>query len=95
MSDANKLVDAIRTKTGIIISKLRSMDNENRQLRQKLEESLRIIEDQNKIIEELKIKNTNLKIVKTIKQEEGNRDVKITIDELVREIDKCIRLLNK
>ena len=47
------------------------------------------------LIEQLKEKNRNLKISKSVSLEEGNDDVKNKIDELVREIDKCIGLLNK
>ena len=47
------------------------------------------------LIEQLKENNSNLKIAQYVKQSEGNVDVKKRIDELVREIDKCIGLLNK
>ena len=38
-----------------------------------------------------------LKLAKQIDGEEvkGNKDVKLMINEMVREIDKCIALLNK
>ena len=56
---------------------------------------LRTIEEQEVIIKQLKDKNNYIKISQSVKQSEGNTDVKNKIDELVREIDKCIRLLNK
>jgi len=46
-------------------------------------------------INTLEEKNKNLELAKSLKQGEGNRDVKKRIDEMVREIDKCIELLNK
>jgi len=44
---------------------------------------------------QLKEKSNYIKISQSVKQSEGNTDVKNKIDELVREIDKCIGLLNK
>ena len=50
-------------------------------------------EEQNIIINELKEKIKVLKIAKTVERKEGIADAKLKINELVREIDKCIGLL--
>lgn len=52
-----------------------------------------VIEEQKKTIESLKEKSTILKIVKTTESKEGTTDAKLKINELIREIDKCIGLL--
>jgi chromosome segregation ATPase len=53
------------------------------------------IKEQLKTIDELKDRNKTLELAKSLKQGEGNQDVKKRIDQMVREIDKCIELLNK
>ncbi|MCD4682197.1 MAG: hypothetical protein K8R86_02845 [Bacteroidales bacterium] len=95
MSDAGKLLDGIYTKAVKMINRQNSLIEQNTQLNKKQEELNNTIENQNKLIEQLKDKNRNLKFANSIKQSEGNIDVKNKIDELVREIDKCIGLLNK
>lgn len=95
MSDAGKLLDDIYTKVGKMIIQQNSLIEQNTLLKKKQEELINTIENHNKLIEQLKDKNRNLKITNSIKQSEGNIDVKNRIDELVREIDKCIGLLNK
>lgn len=95
MSDAGKLLDGIYSKVGKMINQQNSLIEQNTLLKKKQEELNNTIENHNKLIEQLKDKNRNLKITNSIKQSEGNIDVKNRIDELVREIDKCIGLLNK
>jgi len=95
MSDAGTLLDGIYTKVGKMINQQNSLIEQNTLLKTKQEELNNTIENHNKLIEQLKDKNRNLKIANSIKQSEGNIDVKNKIDELVREIDKCIGLLNK
>lgn len=70
------------------------------------EERMRLIaekQDLLKIIQELKIKNNNLeeqnkaiRMAKDIKEDgESTLDLKLKINEMVREIDKCLALLNR
>lgn len=95
MSDTSKLVTDINNKVRKLISIQNSLKEQDSELKNKQEELKQIIEKQNKVIEQLKDKNRNLKIAKSVKQAEGNSDVKIRINELVREIDQCIEILNK
>lgn len=95
MSEVKKLVDQINSKIYKLISAKQSLLVENNKLQNKQEELLKRIEEQNKIIEELKNKNEYLAIAKNVKQTEGNSDVNRKIEEMVREVDKCIELLNK
>lgn len=81
--------------------KLRKLIDQHRELQAKLEESsqeireLRIINEQQlqtiKSLEE-KIKITTL--TRTVETKEGTAEARTRINELVREIDKCIGLLN-
>ncbi len=95
MSDVDKLVIQINDKIKKLINVKQALLIENDNLVKKQEELLQQVENKNKIIEELKNKNRNLSIADKVKQLEGNSDVKLKIDEMVREIDKCIELLNK
>lgn len=95
MADINGLVTGIEIKVKKLIALNRSLADENSQLKEKQVELINKAEEQKIIIEQLKDKNNYLKIAKSVKQFEGNADVKSKIDELVREIDKCIGLLNK
>ncbi len=95
MSDVDKLVLQINDKIKKLINVKQALLIENENLVIKQEELLLQIENKNKRIEELKNKNRNLSIADKVKQLEGNSDVKLKIDEMVREIDKCIELLNK
>lgn len=95
MSEVTALVGTIRSKVKKLVSTVHSLDSENEKLRQKQVELLQTIENQNNLLEELQDKNKRILIADSIKQTEGSGDVKKQIDEMVREIDKCIELLNK
>ena len=95
MASADKLVNGIAEKLKELIANHNHLIKENSELKQEQKSLIENLENQKNLIEQLKEKNRNLKISKSVKLEEGNEDVKNKIDELVREIDKCIGLLNK
>ena len=93
------------TNTGSIISgidtKLRKLIVKHQELREKIEnyqEEIRALnkvsEAQKKTIRELEEKVKTIKLTKTLETKEGAGEAKARINELVREIDKCIGLLN-
>lgn len=95
MSGVHELIGTIRKRVNSLVNDLQSLKNENNKLKDKQTELLLTIENQNNLIKELKDKNNRIIISETIKQTEGSKDVKKQIDEMVREIDRCIELLNK
>ncbi len=95
MDDINEFVNNINRKVERLLQAYHSLLSEKEELNNTLKESLITIENQKKIIEELKNKRSNLVLAELVKQTEGKSDVKKRIDEMVREIDKCIGLLNK
>jgi predicted nuclease with TOPRIM domain len=95
MSDLKGRLNEIKEKIRQLIIDKDNLVNENIQLNKKNEELLGKIKEQELEISELINKNNYIKISQSVKQSEGNEDVKNKIDELVREIDNCIRLLNK
>lgn len=95
MASADILVNDIAEKVKKLITRHNNLITDHSELLEKQKSLLETLENQNNLIEQLKEKNRNLKIAKSVKLEEGNGEVKNKIDELVREIDKCIGLLNK
>lgn len=79
-----------------IIGQQEALKQEKRQLLDKitnLEESINKLRSENQSLEK---KYENLKLAKMlIASEEENKDAKSRIQKIVREIDKCIALLNK
>lgn len=59
--------------------------------RDKAQDQMKSLKDE---VEELKEKNKILRIAGGTDQE-GNREVKLKINEIVREVDKCIAQLNQ
>jgi soluble cytochrome b562 len=91
--------------------KLLSYDVENKilqvaELHRQLKEDYRILKQKNKALKEIitklehKIKMqseqlVNYKLNEKIKEDTNYTDVKLKINELVREIDMCMKLLNE
>jgi chromosome segregation ATPase len=94
MSNLVSLVSAIETKLNkltekqkILLAKLEKYENDIQQLKKVHDEYKNEI---SKLREQYRI----LKLSKTLETKEGAVEAKTKINELVREIDKCIGLLN-
>lgn len=97
MTDQEKnLLINFEFKVKQIIAKHEALKQEKRLLLDKvkdLEESINQLRKENQILEQ---KYENLKLAKMlIASEDENKDAKNRIQKLVREIDKCIALLNQ
>jgi len=94
MSELDNLVDLIQERSKRLVKRKNELIEENSSLKIQLEEMKAVIEEQQKTINELKDKHQVLKIAKTI---EGKDDSKESIKQLntyIKEIDRCIALLN-
>jgi lipopolysaccharide biosynthesis regulator YciM len=91
--DTGKQLISIETKVRKLIALYSDATNELTESKKKIEDLQTIIEEQNSIINHLKGKSTLLTIAKTTENKEGITDAKLKINELIREIDKCIGLL--
>ena len=93
--EKNLLID-FEFKVKQIIAQQEALKKEKRQLQDKtkdLEESINQLRRENQLLEQ---KYENLKLAKMlIASEDENKDAKSRIQKIVREIDKCIALLNK
>ncbi|MDR2040058.1 MAG: hypothetical protein LBQ60_19210 [Bacteroidales bacterium] len=68
----------------------------NLQLKQQVEELSEAVRVKNQEIEALEVKYQSLKLTKTlIASTEDIKNVKLQVNRMVREIDKCIALLNR
>ena len=93
--NADQLISSIELKIRNLIEQQKSIKEENNYLKQQKEKITKTLEVQKSIITDLENKYRVLKVSKALEINTGSKDVKKKITELVREIDKCISLLNK
>ncbi len=97
MTDLEKnLLLEFKLKVKQLIAKHENLKQEKVQLRGKiesLEETINHLRQENSLLEQ---KYENVKLAKMlVASDDDNKDAKNRIQKLVREIDKCIALLNK
>ncbi len=97
MTDPEKnLLLEFKLKVKQMIAKHENLKQEKDQLRGKiesLEETINHLRQENSLLEQ---KYENVKLAKMlVASDDDNKDAKNRIQKLVREIDKCIALLNK
>jgi len=97
MTDQEKnLLGDFKLKVKFLISQHEALKKEKRQLLEKiseLEASVKNLHQENRALE---MKYDNLKLGRLmVASTDENKDAKGRIQKLVREIDKCIALLNK
>lgn len=96
MSDLKSIATSLENKIEKLVDlhhrtkkELSSLKNENTHLTQ-------TIEQQKKAIKDLEEKGKVLKLSKSLSTtNENTTELKLKINELIREVDKCISLLNK
>lgn len=89
-------VDRLQNKLERLVVKHEDVKSVNQQLKEKLLSLQQKLENEQKNVSELKDKNKILKLSASLKGEEQDaKAARERINELVREIDKCIALLNK
>jgi len=91
-----QIIEELNSRLMRILSKLESEREEKQSLKINNIELQKKIAIQQTQISELEIKYTNLKIAKSLLADnEDSHDAKIRVNRIVREIDKCIALLNR
>ena len=91
-----EIINRLHGKLANLISKLDDLESQNLILSQKLSDNSFTLEKKDQSIDDLKEKNRILKISSSLSQVDGNdKSSKKQINDIVREIDKCIALLNK
>ena len=95
MENAAKMISSVEIKVKRLIEQQKEAKEKLKLYQNEVQEQKTINEQQQKTINELKNKIKLLKIAKTTESKEGAVDAKLKINEMVREIDKCIGLLNR
>jgi hypothetical protein len=95
MDKVSLIVSGLEFKIKKIVDLQSQTIKENQKLKQEVLELKNIVENQKVVIKELEEKIKILKVAKTLERGKDTYQTKVKINELVREIDKCIALLNK
>lgn len=100
MNTIFSLAGSLEKKTEKILHLYRQSKKEVLAQKEQIQQLTQIIEKQKQTVQELEGKNKALRIVKFVTNPaenngENTNDVKQKINELIREIDRCIAMLNK
>ncbi|MFT6845967.1 MAG: hypothetical protein ACJAUV_002167 [Flavobacteriales bacterium] len=97
MSDVKQILDQVSINVDKLIIKQDAYVAEIETCKQENDALVELVETQQQRIKELSEQNNLLQMAKTLAGTEvaATTDVRKKINELVREIDKCISLLNR
>lgn len=95
MKFSDELITQIENKIEMLVSKLEVLNSENELLTNQIKELQESINKKNKDLESLTKKIETIKISKTIEGGKEKEEVKKKINEILREIDRCVGLLNR
>lgn len=95
MTNAETLTTGIEYKVRKLLELNAAIKTENEKLAGEIKVLNAKIENLMAITNELESKLTVVKLAKALNKEESRTNVKLKINELVRDIDRCIGLLNK
>jgi hypothetical protein len=96
MLEPESIVSSLEEKINKLLSALNQMRVDNKQLSEELNNAKHTIDLKEIELKELNEKYENLKLARLLVN--GSEDVhsaKLKVNKIVREIDKCIALLNK
>jgi hypothetical protein len=90
------IFEGIKQKIQAVKVRLKTQQEENIRLKKQYDDLQKAVRQKQLVIEELEEKNQKLSLVKGITADgDIKQDARIQINRIVREIDKCIALLNK
>jgi uncharacterized coiled-coil DUF342 family protein len=97
MSYHNPLVEEIQEKVKTLVSQREEAYSKIKNLRDAVQSMEEQLLEKNNLLMELEQKYKVMKMAKSLEggEVDNNKDLKLKINEMVREIDKCIALLNK
>jgi len=94
MDEITDRVSKISKKVERLIQRYNLAKQENKQLKNQIQEFRKNLADQQNQIQALEKNLKLLKVTQSVEKGKGTKEAIIKIDELVREIDKCIELIN-
>lgn len=95
MKDKKVLIAGIEYKVRKLMDQCNKLKQNQAALLDENSELKKVIEEKNILIENLKEEIQKVKLAKSLESKEGSAEAKMKINELVREIDRCIGLLNQ
>jgi len=91
-----EIFEGIRQKIQTVKTRLLEQQDENRRLKQQNEDLQKSVQQKQLVIDELEQENQKLSLVKVMVADgDESQDARVQINRIVREIDKCIALLNR
>jgi len=95
-AEQTEIFEGIKQKIQSVMVRLKDQQEENKRLKKQYEDLEKAVQQKQLLIEELEQKNQKLSLVKGIMADgDDKQDARIQINRIVREIDKCIALLNR
>ena len=95
MSEIVEIIDTLESRLQKLLKKIDHLEQTSSALKQEIEKSTKIIQNQSQEIDGLKKQYESLKITNSLLgSEENKRDTKLKINSLIREIDYCIAQLS-
>ena len=96
MSEVSKKVLSIKGKLEKIDKRFEKLKQDNAALQRGSADLQRLLDDEKRKTQVLQNEYNRLKLAKTLVSTSGDKaEMKFRVNELVREIDKCIALLNR
>jgi len=96
MSNLDEVISLIEGKLSRVVQVAEDVRVDNEHLRQQVEELSGMLHAKTHEVEVLESKYQNLKLTKSLASSpEDVKEVKLQVNRIVREIDKCIALLNR
>ena len=96
MTNIDNVISLIESKISRVIQVAEQLYSDNEKLRRQVDELYGQLDGKNLEVKVLESKYQNLKLTKTLASSPDNvKDVKHQVNRMVREIDKCIALLNR
>lgn len=95
MDSPSTLISGIEYKIRKLIGQVSELQKDNKVLKDEIIELKEQITNLELLVNEQKERIKILKLAKSLSKEESKTEVKLKINELLREIDNCVRLLNK
>ena len=90
------ILEGIKEKIQTVKFRLQESQETNDLLKKKNDDLQQMVQQKQSVIDELEQKNQQLALVKSIMADsEDANEARIRINRIVREIDKCIALLNR
>jgi predicted RNase H-like nuclease (RuvC/YqgF family) len=91
-----EIIEGIREKIQSVRIRLKEQEERNRELEERNDELQQAVQQKETQISELEEKNQKLSLGKGLMADsEDAHDARVRINRIVREIDKCIALLNR